>query len=80
MQKLIKAKSTESVGFVFELFGNSSVRYEQFDGTTALPFKSNGRFHLGGKVVVTPTDVFKKLVDNVIPVFKAKGNKPCVIL
>jgi hypothetical protein len=24
------------------------VRYEQFDGTTALPFKSSGRYHLGG--------------------------------
>jgi hypothetical protein len=45
-----------------------------------MPFKSNGRFHLGGKVTVTPSDVLKKVVDNVIPVFKAKGIKPCVII
>jgi hypothetical protein len=34
----------------------------------------------GGKVTVTPPPVFRKLVDNVIPIFKAKGNKPCVII
>ncbi len=62
-------------GYVFDLLGNSSVCFEQFDGTTSLPFKSNGRFHLGGKVTVTPADVFKKVVDNVILALKAKGNK-----
>jgi hypothetical protein len=67
-------------GFVFDLLGNSSVRFEQFDGTTSLPFKSNGRFHLGGKVTVTPNNIFKKVVENIIPVIKAKGNKPCVII
>jgi hypothetical protein len=28
-----------AVGFVFDLFGNTSVRYEQFDGSTSLPPK-----------------------------------------
>ncbi len=78
-QKVEEMSSTVS-GYVFDLLGNSSVRFEQIDGTTSLPFKSNGRFHLGGKVTVTPPDVFRKLVDSVTPIFKAKGNKPCVII
>jgi hypothetical protein len=71
--------STTSL-FVFDLFGNSSIRFEQFDGTTALPFRSNGKYHLGGKVVVAPPDTFKRVVENVIPVLKEKGTKPCVII
>jgi hypothetical protein len=78
-QKVEEMSSTVS-GYVFDLLGYSSVRFEQIDGTTSLPFKSNGRFHLGGKVTVTPPDIFRKLVDSVIPIFKAKGNKPCVII
>ncbi len=31
-------------------------------------------------MTITPPDVFKKLVDNIIPIFKAKGNKPGVII
>jgi hypothetical protein len=79
MQKIEERQAAIS-GYVFDLLGNSSVRFEQFDGTTSLPFKSNERFHLGGKVTITPPPVFRKLVDNVIPIFKAKGNKPCVII
>jgi hypothetical protein len=66
--------------FVFDLFGNSSIRFEQFDGTTALPFRSNGKFHLGGKVVVAPPEIFRRVVENVIPILKEKGTKPCLIL
>ncbi len=80
LKEIIETTATNSVGIVFDLLGNSSVRYEQFDGITALPFKSNGRFHLGGKVVTTPKDIFKKVVESVIPIFKAKGNTPCVIV
>jgi hypothetical protein len=31
---------------VLELFGNSTIRYRQFDGTMALPFKSGHGYHL----------------------------------
>jgi hypothetical protein len=66
--------------FIFDLLGNSSICFEQFDGTSSLPFFSNGKHHLRSKVLTTPPEVFKKLVENVIPVIKEKGNKPCVIL
>jgi hypothetical protein len=32
----VEGKSVELAAFVFNLFGNSSVRFEQFYGTTAL--------------------------------------------
>jgi hypothetical protein len=72
--------SHNPAGFVFDILGNSSVRYEQFDGTTSLPFRSDGKYHLGGRVVITPPDVLKKIVNNVVPIFRAKGKKPCVII
>ncbi len=80
LEDAIRAKANENEAFVFDLLGNSSVRFEQEDGTTALPFKSNGRFHLGGNVVVTPPDTFKGVVNKVLPIISAKGNKPCVII
>jgi hypothetical protein len=66
--------------FVFDLLGNSSVRFEQFDGSTSLPFKSQGRFHLGGKVVASPPDVFKKTVSAIIPILLEKKDTPCIVV
>jgi hypothetical protein len=80
LREQLETIATEPVGIVFDLLGNSSVRYEQFDGTTALPFKSNGRFYFGRKVVTTPKDIFKKVVESVNPILKTKGNTPCVIV
>jgi hypothetical protein len=80
MLKAVEEKTKTSSAFVFDLFGNSSVRFEQYDGTTSLPFKSNGKFHLAGKVTTTSPEIFKKVVQAVSPIIKAVGNKPCVVL
>ncbi len=76
----MEAKSPDAGAFVFDLLSNSTLRFEQFDGTTSLPFKSNGKFHYGGKIQVATNDLFKKLVVAILPILKAKGNKSCVIL
>ncbi len=55
MMDIVKDSAKGNVALVFDLLGNSSVRFEQFDGTTALPFKINGRFHLGGQSYDHPT-------------------------
>ncbi len=60
IKQAIETKSADSAGFVLDLLGNSSARFDQFDGTTALPFRSKGKFHLGGKVTITPPEVLKK--------------------
>jgi hypothetical protein len=77
---VVKVQAPTATLFVFDLFGNSSIRFEQFDGTTSLPYRSNGKHHLGGKVVVAPPEIFRRVVENVIPILKAKGTKPCLIL
>ncbi len=79
-EKVLSHKSQKVSAFVFDLFGNSSVRFEQFDGSTALPFKSHGKYHLGGDVVVSPNDVFKKTVEAILPILSAKGDTPCVLV
>jgi lysophospholipase L1-like esterase len=80
MSELVEANAKGGVAFVFDILSNSAVRYEQFDGTTALPFKSSGRYHLGGGVVPTPVTTFKKVIEHVLPIFKSKGNNACIII
>jgi hypothetical protein len=66
--------------FVLDLLGNIGTRYKQYDGTTSLPFKSQGKFHLGGKVVNCPVDLFKKTIDTLAPIFGALKDTPSVII
>jgi hypothetical protein len=79
-EKVAQHSSQNVTGFVFDLFGNTSVRFEQVDGSTALPFRSSGGYHLGGDVVVSPPPVFQKTVEAILPILSAKGNKPCVLV
>ncbi len=80
MVKNIETEPGARLAVIFDLLGNSSLRFEQFDGTTALPFKVNGRFHYGGRVVITPPDIFQKTVENILPVLRKKGDNPGVII
>jgi hypothetical protein len=79
MREEMETKSPDAGAFVFDLLSNSTLRFEQFDGTTSLPFKSNGKFHYGGKILVVSNDLFKKLVVTILPILKAKGDRPCVL-
>jgi hypothetical protein len=80
MMEEMETKATDVSAYVFDLLSNSTLRFEQFDGTTSLPFKSNGKFHYGGRILVASREIFKKTVDAILPILKAKGDKPCVIL
>jgi hypothetical protein len=51
--------------FIFYLLGKTGLMYEQFDGTTSVPFRSGGRYHLGGKAIVCPAELFKRTVDSI---------------
>jgi hypothetical protein len=76
----VEGKAKGGAAFAFDILSNSAVRFEQFDGTTALPFKSSGRYHLGGRVVSTPIATFKKVIEHVLPIFKAKANNACIVI
>ncbi len=80
MTELVEKEAIGSAAFVFDILGNSAIRFEQFDGTTALTFKSNGRYHLGGRIVSTPIATFKKVVEHVLSIFKAKGQNASIII
>jgi hypothetical protein len=80
LSETVSDKAKGNVALVFDILGNSSIRFEQYDGTTALPFKSNGKFHLGGKITTTPLGIFKKVIELVLPILKSNGERPCVIV
>jgi hypothetical protein len=66
--------------FVFDLYGNSTFCFEQFDGTQALPFKEGGKYHLAGNVVVCNQQIFRKIIGNTIPLYSGAGDAKCVII
>ncbi len=65
---------------VMDLYGNLSYRFEQFDGTLSLPYKSGGKYHLAGDVVACPLAVFKKILDSTTNLFLEKRHCPLVII
>ncbi len=56
-EKLKNIECNETSMLVFDLFGNSSFRFEQFDGSFSMPFKQAGRYHLAGKIAACPLPV-----------------------
>jgi hypothetical protein len=63
-EKLKSIECNETSTLVFDLFGNSSFRFEQFDGSFSMPFKHAGRHQLAGKIVVCPLPVYKRILEN----------------
>jgi hypothetical protein len=62
-EKLKKMDCNEQSTLVFDLFGNSSFRFEQFDGSLSMPFKQSGTHHLAGKIVTCPHPVYKRILE-----------------
>ncbi len=79
-EKLSKISCGDSDKIVFDLFGNLSYRFEQFDGTLSLAYKSGGRYHLAGNVVTCPIAVFKKTLDNTAGLFLAKNGSTLIVV
>jgi hypothetical protein len=59
-EKLKKIDCNEQSTLVFDLFGNSSFRFEQFDGSLSMPFKQSGSHHLA---VTCLPPVYKRILD-----------------
>ncbi len=69
-----------NTAFVFDIFGNSSTRVALFDGTTSLPTKGAGGYHLKGEIIVCNETIFNKLIDVVLPLLDCVGKAPTVII
>jgi hypothetical protein len=54
LQKIDKVDCSKSATIIFDLFSNSSYRFEQFDGTLSLPYKTNGKYQLARNIVACP--------------------------
>jgi hypothetical protein len=52
---------------VMDLLGNYAYRYSQMDGTLALPFKSDGRYHFEGNVHMLTLANLKLAIENLKP-------------
>jgi hypothetical protein len=78
--KLSKISCGASDKIVFDLFGNVSYRFEQFDGTLSLAYKSGGRYHMAGNVVTCPLVVFRKMLDNTASLFRAKNGSSLIVV
>ncbi len=63
-----------------DLYGNMLYRFEQFDGTLSLPYKSGGKYHLAGNVVVCPAATFKKTLENTVCLFLAKKHANIIVV
>ncbi len=72
VDSLNKMESSKGLMFVIEAFSNSTYRFEQFDGSTSLPYKSGGRCYLAGNVTVSSPSVFQKLITAIVPNLVAK--------
>jgi hypothetical protein len=79
-EKLKEITCSSRDKIVLDLYGNMSYRFEQFDGTLSLPYKSGGRYHLAGKVVVCPATTFKKTLENTTSLFLAKKNANIIVV
>jgi len=69
----------ENTVIIADLLGNVTYRYEQLDGTLAMPYKTNGKFHLSGEVKVCAWPTLRSLIDTLKPIF-TKIQVPIVFL
>jgi hypothetical protein len=79
-EKLKKIDCNEQSTLAFDLFGNSSFRFEQFDGSLSMPFKQSGSHHLAGKIVTCPPPVYKRILDGTADLFTTHKTAKIIIV
>ncbi len=80
LSKLDSIHCNEKTTLVFDLFGNSTFRFEQFDGSISMPFKSSRKYHMAGTIVVYPLPVFRKTFENTIALLTRHKIARCIII
>jgi hypothetical protein len=70
IKKMSELKLEPGFSVILDLVGNCVYRYEQFDGTLALPFKEGGRYHFAGPVSLCTEENFKRIIKMLCPVLK----------
>jgi len=70
----------EGTIFVLDLLSNSTYRWLQYDGSTALPMKQENRFHLPGEVVVADLATITKTLGASASILQDLGPGPKVFI
>jgi hypothetical protein len=71
---------TNNTAIVCDFFGNNCTRATLFDGSTTLPTKGQGGYHLQGEISVCSEDIFNRLIDAILPVLDLIAGNLLVIL
>jgi hypothetical protein len=65
---------------LLDLLGNATFRFEQFDGSTSLPYKDIKGWHYAGKISVCPENNFRSILSALSPIFlSAQSNLKIII-
>jgi hypothetical protein len=84
IESLISKLKTTTIppgaAIVIDLLSNSTYRYEQFDGTLALPYKEGGSYHLPGDITVCSDSNFKRILGQLQPILLSCQNVVKIIL
>jgi hypothetical protein len=70
---------TTDCTFVIDLLSNIVFRFEKFDGSLSMPYKSNGSYHMGGKVCVCGREVIVNIIGKLKNIFKKCTGRKIVI-
>jgi hypothetical protein len=79
IKELEKLSLPPGFAVIMDLLGNATCRYEQFDGSTALPYKDLKGWHYAGNITVCPDNNFKQILTALTPIFLSAQNNLKVI-
>jgi len=80
IERLSLTNPDENTVVIFDVFGNTTFRYENWDGSVFMPVKSGGGYHLPGTVTVCTDSIFSRQVENVLPLLGSCPDAPRIIL
>jgi hypothetical protein len=78
--KLQTVNIPPGAGILIDLLSNSSYRYEQIDGTLALPSKEGKKYHMAGDITVCSDANFKRILGVLSPILISSQQSVKVIL
>jgi hypothetical protein len=65
---------------VFDIFGNTTFRFENYDGSIFMPIKIGGGYHLAGDVTVCSDTIFNKQIETVLPLLSVTGESLRIVV
>jgi hypothetical protein len=80
MEKVKAVPADLATVVIYDLFGNSTFRYENYDGSVFMPLKIRGGYHLLGEVTVSTDSIFSKQVETVRPLLESVPGSGCVVV